>query len=90
MKQLIKFLPERKRRTFLRFMNGKKKKAVETEDGEQEEEKPVVTKRTREELLQKIDQLKLADDGLNDVLDDSDEDFDDLESYDSEDFSDED
>jgi hypothetical protein len=63
MKVLIKSLPERKRRTFLRFMKGKKKQPSEDaeEDGEaaeEEQESKKAPRKTREELLNKIDQLK--------------------------------
>lgn len=88
MQTLIKYLPERKRRTFLRFMNKDKKKKVKDSDDEGddvEEEKPEEPKvyRTREELLEKIEKLKLTDnknggdeDDLYDGLDDSDSEFD--------------
>ncbi|XP_058116330.1 uncharacterized protein C9orf85 homolog [Anopheles ziemanni] len=102
MDQLIKLLPERKRRTFLRFMNrGKKKKSknVDSEqegsdddetgaDGKKKANAPVP--RTREELMEKYEQLKLAagKDGEKDDLDEfssGDEDYDD---FSDEDFSD--
>lgn len=79
MKHLVKCLSERKRRTFLRFMNGKKKNKKETEDGEvdQEEKHTRTCTRTREELLQKIDELKLEGEDFNGVLDsDEDDEFD--------------
>uniref|UniRef100_A0AAG5CW28 Uncharacterized protein n=1 Tax=Anopheles atroparvus TaxID=41427 RepID=A0AAG5CW28_ANOAO len=71
MDQLIKSLPERKRRTFLRFMNrGKKKKQKDPGsdlDGSDEDETGADGKkaiaavpRTREELLEKFEQLKQA------------------------------
>lgn len=67
MKALIRSLPERKRRTFMRFMNGKKKRKGKPDDdqdqaediGEEIEEVPRY--RTREELLQKIEKLKGID-----------------------------
>lgn len=92
MKHMIQSLSERKRRTFLRFMNGKKKRknkdSDEEDDGEAQNEKEPVLRRTREELLRKIEKLKLGgeEDPLFDgVLEDDDED--DIESYDSDDFS---
>ncbi|XP_058453150.1 uncharacterized protein C9orf85 homolog [Malaya genurostris] len=63
MDQLIKSLPERKRRTFLRYMNkNKKKENVESEgdDAELRGKNNENTLRTREELLEKFEQLKLA------------------------------
>uniref|UniRef100_A0A182QLS8 Uncharacterized protein n=1 Tax=Anopheles farauti TaxID=69004 RepID=A0A182QLS8_9DIPT len=100
MDQLIKSLPERKRRTFLRYMNrGQKKKKqrnggcadLEDSDGDENEgrtKKPnFEMPRTREELLEKFEQLKLAagkdgdeeddDDGLEDFSSD-DEDYEDF------------
>lgn len=75
MKQLVAALPERKRRTFLRFMKGKKKsKRNKEEDEDPSEEVPVKT-RTRGELMDKIATLKLSDD-LGDDLDLSDDDED--------------
>ncbi|CAO1390508.1 unnamed protein product [Diamesa serratosioi] len=94
MQTLIKYLPERKRRTFLRFMNKDKKKKNKEEDEEAddvEEEKPEEPKvyRTREELLEKIEKLKITEnknvangDELYDGLNSDDDD-----SYDSEDNS---
>lgn len=81
MKQLIKALPERKRRTFMRFMNGKKKKKIAEEDIEEGEEPPVVSayqKPTRDQLLSKIEQLKIKDDDdfYEDVISDEEEDDD--------------
>jgi hypothetical protein len=82
MKVLIKSLPERKRRTFLRFMKGKKK-SINTEDDdegeEEEQEKP--RKKTRQELLEKIDELKKHEDGDEKDVDEGEE------SYDSDDYS---
>lgn len=65
MDQLIKALPERKRRTFLRYMNkGKKKEGKQADDADDEpqqgKKKPEPTVRTREELMDKFEQLKLA------------------------------
>jgi hypothetical protein len=90
MKAMIKSLSERKRRTFLRFMNGRKRRTKdcdEDENGElqQEKEKEPALIRTREELLQKIEKLKLGGEDQNlfdGVLDDM-SDEDDIESYDS-------
>lgn len=86
---MIKNLPERKRRTFLRFMKGKKKrsKAGEDEDrAESEEEAPQF--RTRDELLAKIEKLKGTDDEFYSGVADGEDDDD---SWDSEDYlSDED
>ena len=88
MQTLIKYLPERKRRTFLRFMNkDKKKKVKDSEDeGDNVEEENVdepKVYRTREELLEKIEKLKITDNknggdenDLYDGLDDSDSEFD--------------
>ncbi|XP_058821906.1 uncharacterized protein C9orf85 homolog [Topomyia yanbarensis] len=71
MDQLIKSQPERKRRTFLRYMNkGKKKQNVDSddEDGERREKKaPETTPRTREELMEKFEQLKLTGTNGEDV-----------------------
>lgn len=87
MKHLIKSLPERKRRTFLRFMHGKKK-AKKNDDEEQEEvteEPEKKLPKTRDELLNKLESLKCTDDdefykGVVDDEDDSDD------SWDSEDY----
>lgn len=83
---MIKYLSERKRRTFLRYMNGRKKRKNPKDDEEdypEEKEKEVPTTRTREELLQKIAKLKLQDEGeFKDVLES------DSEDSDSDDFSD--
>lgn len=90
MKAMIKNLPERKRRTFLRFMKGKKnrknKDGDDEDEGGSEDEMPKV--RTRDELLEKFEKLKGADDefyaGVADGEDDDD-------SWDSDDYlSDED
>lgn len=73
MQQLIKKLPERKRRTFLRYMQkGKKAESTqnEGEDGEEQEnaeEKEVESvPRTRDELLKKIEELKVSNDSDDD------------------------
>ncbi|XP_065092070.1 uncharacterized protein C9orf85 homolog [Ochlerotatus camptorhynchus] len=89
MDQLIKYLPERKRRTFLRYMNRGKKKE-KTHDGDLdyedqgENKKAESMPRTREELMEKFEQLKLAgNEGENgdDLLSD-DEDYEDLSDED--------
>jgi hypothetical protein len=85
MKQMIKSLSERKRRTFLRFMNGKKKRKSKNDDDncDSDDEEPGVADKplpTRDELLLKLDQLKLAD-GKNDDHDDF---YDDIMSSDEE------
>lgn len=59
MKQLIATLPERKRRTFMRFMKGKKKRShKEAGDDEEEPAEEPAYRPNREELLQKITYLK--------------------------------
>lgn len=93
MKQMIKLLPERKRRTFLRFMKGKKKSKDKDDDEEEtttQQDEPV--RRTRDELLEKIEKLKGTDEefyeGIDDEqgIDDSDEGWNtDDYSYDEED-----
>ncbi|XP_052893612.1 nucleolar transcription factor 1 [Anopheles moucheti] len=101
MDQLIKSLPERKRRTFLRYMNrGQKKKqkgaGAEQYDSDEDENegrkrKPnVEMPRTREELLEKIEQLKLASGKDDEIEDGDDEDGFSSDDEDYEDFSDED
>lgn len=93
MQQMIKRLPERKRRTFLRFMNKGKKTEKEEADGEdpsagQEDsdqpiqststkDAPPAIPHTRDELLEKIRSLNLVSDG------DSGSDSDDDKSFDS-------
>ena len=85
MKQMIKSLPERKRRTFMRYMRGKKKsKDKNSDDDETETQQEAPLRRTRDELLEKIEKLKGIDDEFYDgVAEDSDEN----ESWNSEDFS---
>lgn len=83
MKHLIKSLSERKRRTFLRYMNGKKDKRKNKENDEDEtdiEEKPR-NRPTREELLDKLEKLKVSDKDEDFYADinSSDSDFDDGE-----------
>lgn len=80
MKKLIKSLSERKRRTFLRFMNGKKKKNKnrDQEDGEEREyEVQPVKMPTKDELLSKLQQLNVGKDEDEESLDEneSDDDF---------------
>ncbi|XP_053659133.1 uncharacterized protein C9orf85 homolog [Anopheles marshallii] len=101
MDQLIKSLSERKRRTFLRYMNrGQKKKqkgaGAEEYDSDEDENEGRKKKsidempRTREELLQKIEQLKLAsgkDDGNEDDEDGFSSDDEDYEDFSDEDYS---
>lgn len=73
MKQMLKTLPERKRRTFLRFLNGKKKSKKNTGDDEDEDsnaEKPRV-QHTKDELLLKLQQLNVAKDD-DDLFNDED------------------
>lgn len=86
MKHLVKSLPERKRRTFLRFMRGRKKPKKVDDDDDQEEhvEEPTKVRRTRDELLSKIESLKCTDDDefYKGVIEDDEDD-----SWDSEDYS---
>uniref|UniRef100_A0A182PKG0 VPS37 C-terminal domain-containing protein n=1 Tax=Anopheles epiroticus TaxID=199890 RepID=A0A182PKG0_9DIPT len=100
MDQLIKSLPERKRRTFLRYMNrGRKQKkrgtgGASVADSDEEENDGRQRKgnvgfempRTREELLEKFEQLKLAagKQGEEEQDDDDSDDF----SSDDEDYED--
>uniref|UniRef100_A0A2M4BZP8 Uncharacterized protein n=1 Tax=Anopheles marajoara TaxID=58244 RepID=A0A2M4BZP8_9DIPT len=94
MDQLIKSLPERKRRTFLRYMNRGKKKArdpdadeYDSTEGDDDKKNAAHTHRTREELMQKFEQLKLAT-----GKDDDEDNFGDFSSGDEdyEDYSDDD
>ncbi|GAB0094024.1 nucleolar transcription factor 1 [Sergentomyia squamirostris] len=78
MQHMIKRLPERKRRTFLRFMKkGKKAASKEGEDLEESQggnddsneipaEAPQKIPHTREELLEKIQSLKLTEEDDDD------------------------
>lgn len=87
MDRLIKSLPERKRRTFLRYMKrGKDLEAAEEQpsnDIENAEETSTEPKKitriphTREDLLSKIEMLKISN--SNDDQDDDDDDDDDSE-----------
>lgn len=87
MKQLVAALPERKRRTFLRFMNGKKKnKRNKEEDDENPPEEVPVKMPTRSELMDKIATLKLSDDP-RDELDFSDDDDEDISFSSDDEFS---
>lgn len=90
MDQLIKSLPERKRRTFLRYMNkGKKKEKAQDGDSDYDDDEQKGRKkaenmpRTREELMEKFEQLKLAgnEDG-DDLFSDDDDDYEDLSDED--------
>lgn len=69
MRQTLKTLSERKRRTFLRYMNSNKKNKGDAEDATGE-------KPNKEELIAKLDALKV-DDGEDDSLDFGDSDGDD-------------
>ena len=78
MEHLIKTLPERKRRTFLRFMKrGKKKEKIEESDDEEGDEegadKPKEPKipHSRNALLKKLEELKVVKvtDNDNDLFD---------------------
>lgn len=81
LKQLIKSLSERKRRTFLRYMNGKqKKKNKGDDDGDDEEEIEKNNQKlplpTRDELMEKFKQLNVDkdhDDFYDDIISDSDD-----------------
>lgn len=88
MKQMIKLLPERKRRTFMRFMRGKKKsKDQDNEDDEIKTQQDEPVTRTRDELLEKIEKLKGADEEFYDGIAENDLDESLDESWNSEDFS---
>ncbi|XP_060661997.1 uncharacterized protein C9orf85 homolog [Drosophila nasuta] len=91
MDRLIKSFSERKRRAFLRFMEkGRKQEAAEAEEPLDEEakeaqEKATRVRHTREELLEKIKQLNLAEEGNDDdEFDDDDDEEDDDDDDDSE------
>ncbi|XP_017869816.1 PREDICTED: uncharacterized protein C9orf85 homolog [Drosophila arizonae] len=78
MDRLIKSFSERKRRAFLRFMEkGRKQETEEPLDEEEREaqEKATRVRHTREELLDKIKQLNLAEED-DDYGEDEDEDED--------------
>lgn len=89
MRQMIKMLPERKRRAIKRFMAGKKKRKNkdcedDDEEGSTHSEENVVP--TREELLHKIEKMKLGpDDEFYEGVADSDLDSDDFSFEDGED-----
>lgn len=99
MDRLVKSLPERKRRTFLRFMkkgkeieeNGDGEKETKTADGNEEEvveKKPTRIPHSRADLLSKIEMLKI-DMGEDDYgLDLSDSEYDENEDFDEDDLSD--
>lgn len=95
MERLVKSFPERKRRAFMRYMaRGKKipvaedkaaeNDKVESDDDDKECKPKLRVPYSRDDLLKKIDQLKLAvgndDDYSNFCSDCSDEDFSDSES----------
>lgn len=92
LQQLIKKLPERKRRTFARYMKrGKKCSKEDPEEGDKEGENKVVDEKsetvsyTRDELIQKIEELKVSKDDEDEDDDDSffdEEDDDDLDDDD--------
>ena len=93
MKHLIKSLSERKRRTFLRYMHGKKKKKSQDDDDEEptEQEERPRKNRTREELLDKLEKLKVSekDDFYDDIISTDDEgDVDDGDEWESDDLED--
>lgn len=67
LKELIKSLPERKRRTFLRYLNQKSKNI----DNENPDGNKQVQSNNKEELLKKIAELKLN----SNSDEDDDEDF---------------
>lgn len=76
MDRLIKSFSERKRRAFLRFMEkGRKQETEKPLDEEEREaqEKATRVRHTREELLEKIKQLNLAEED-DDYGEDDDED----------------
>ncbi|KAH8287337.1 hypothetical protein KR054_005922 [Drosophila jambulina] len=85
MDRLIKSFSERKRRAFLRYMQkGKKQPPAELDEQELEaQEKAKRVAHTRDELLDKIKQLNLAEEDDEDFDDDEDEEDDDSE-FDSE------
>ncbi|XP_059616544.1 uncharacterized protein C9orf85 homolog [Phlebotomus argentipes] len=99
MQQMIKRLPERKRRTFLRFMNKGKRKTTKDEDeepsaeldlgepsqnsNENASEIPETIPHTREELLEKIQSLNLCADESDDDFSGSDFDDDEFDDSDS-------
>lgn len=91
MKRLTKTLPERKRRAFMRFMKRGKELSLDEreqsgtdkeEEGDEAQETVQKVPHTREELLEKLEQLKLS------TNDEDDDDYTDNE--DEEDFSGED
>lgn len=82
MKHLVKSLSERKRRTFLRYMRGKKdkRKNRDNEDDEPETEEKPKRMPTREQLLDKLEKLKVSekeDDFYADINSSDDDDDDD-------------
>ncbi|EDW27761.1 GL19837 [Drosophila persimilis] len=84
MDRLVKSFSERKRRAFVRYMaKGKKQEPTEKDEETQEiEEKAKRVAHTRAELLDKIKQLNLAEEGDEDDYDDDDDDDDDEDGED--------
>ncbi|XP_068159226.1 uncharacterized protein C9orf85 homolog [Drosophila tropicalis] len=88
MDRLIKSFSERKRRAFLRFMaKGKKDKQAEEEELDEEalaaKEKAKRIAHTRDELLEKIKELNLAEEDEEEFDDDDDDDDENEEEDDS-------
>ncbi|KAL9878267.1 uncharacterized protein C9orf85 homolog [Glossina fuscipes fuscipes] len=86
MEKLIKSFPERKRRAFLRYMEKGKKQADETNGASiiEAKEKILNMPHSRDELLQKIEQMKLETINEDDDDDDDDDFVTDNESSSSE------
>ncbi|XP_034476296.1 uncharacterized protein C9orf85 homolog [Drosophila innubila] len=77
MDRLIKSFSERKRRAFLRFMEKGRKQETEEpldEEAQEAQEKATRVRHTREQLLEKIKQLNLAEEEYEDIDDDYDDD----------------
>lgn len=89
MDRLIKSLPERKRRTFLRFMKkGKETEPVEDETAENEdsdEKEKKFVPYTKEELLNKFKSLEIEDDNNVESDEDVDSEYDMSDYFDSDD-----
>ncbi|KAH8345166.1 hypothetical protein KR059_007292 [Drosophila kikkawai] len=84
MDRLIKSFSERKRRAFLRYMQkGKKQEQVDEQELEAQEKAKRVA-HTRDELLDKIKQLNLAEEDDEEFDDDEEEEDDDDSEFDSE------
>ncbi|CAG9854203.1 unnamed protein product [Phyllotreta striolata] len=64
LKQILSGLPERKRRTFLRYIEKKQHEEVP------EEEQKATNEKAREELLEKLNSLKVSNDDDDDFDDD--------------------